>query len=84
MILCIISSQVGVKEVKIYIDDIIVLAKDNFNEHIDHLKLSFHRLLNTGLKFSAPNSSFWFNNIPYLSYTFPWRGLNPIKINCKV
>ena len=53
---------------KTYIDDILVLSKDSFENHIDHLRIIFGRLRAAGLKLNAPKCSFWLNNIPYLVY----------------
>ena len=40
----------GIKGVKTYIDDIIVLSKDGFRNHIDQLRIIFGRLRASGLK----------------------------------
>ena len=43
-----------VEGVKTYINDILVLSKDCFKEHIDELRIIFGRLRAEGLKFNAP------------------------------
>ena len=43
-----------IKGVKIYIDDIIVLSKDCFRNHIEQLKTIFGILCAAGLKVNAP------------------------------
>ena len=40
--------------VEMYIDDILVLSKDNFENHIYQLRIIFCRLRAAGLKFNAP------------------------------
>ena len=43
-----------IKGVKTYIDDIIVLGKDCFKNHIDQLRIIFGRFRAAGLKVNAP------------------------------
>ena len=52
------------KGVKTYIDDIIVLGKDSFENHIHQLIIIFGRMSNAGLKVNAPKCSFGLNEIP--------------------
>ena len=42
-----------IEGVKIYIDDILVLSKDCFRDHIEHLKMIFGRLHTVDLKVNA-------------------------------
>ena len=49
--------------VKTYIDNILVLSKDSFENHIDQLIIIFVRLCAAGLKFDVPKCSFWFKYI---------------------
>ena len=55
-----------VKGVKTYIDDILVLGKDRFENHIEHPRIIFGRLRAAGLNVNAPTCSFGLNEIPYL------------------
>ena len=57
-----------IEGVKTYIDDILVLSKDCFRNHIEQLRIIFGRLHAAGLKFNAPKCSFWLKEIPYLGY----------------
>ena len=47
-----------IKGVKTYIDDILVLGKDSFENHIEQLIIIFVRLCAAGLKVNAPKCSF--------------------------
>ena len=47
-----------IEGVKTYINDIIVLGKDIFENHIDQLRIIFGRLCDAGLNFNAPKFSF--------------------------
>ena len=64
-----------IKGVKAYIDDIIILSKDIFKNHIKQLRMIFGRLRAAGLKVNAPKYSFWLNHIPYLSYVITREGI---------
>ena len=55
-----------VEGVKTYIDYILVLIKDSFENHIYQLRIIFGRLLAAGLKVNAHKNIFWFKEIPYL------------------
>ena len=58
----------NIKGIKTYIDDILVLSKDIFSNHIEQLRIIFGIFFAEGLKGNAPKCSFWSNYIPYLSY----------------
>ena len=47
-----------IKGVKTYIDDILVLGKDSFENHIEHPRIIFGRLRAAGLKVNAPKCNF--------------------------
>ena len=57
-----------IEGVKTYIDYIIVLGKDRFENHIKQLIIIFVRLRDAGLKVNAPKCSFGLKEIPYLRY----------------
>ena len=66
-----------IKGVKTYIDDIIYLGKDIFENHIEQPKIIFGRLRSVGLKVNAPKCSFGLKDIPYLGYVITWEGIKP-------
>ena len=55
-----------IEGVKTYTNDIIVLRKDWFINHIEHLNIIFGIFHAAGLKFNAPKCSFGLKDIPYL------------------
>ena len=63
--------------VKTYIDDIIVLSKDIFENHIDQLRIIFGILRAVDLKVNAPKCSFGLKKIPYLVYIITREGNKP-------
>ena len=59
---------VDIKGIKIYINDILVLIKDCFENQIEQLWIIFGRLRATFLKVNAPKHSFRLKDIYYLGY----------------
>ena len=57
-----------IKVSKTYIDNILVLSKDSYEKHIEHLRIIIGRLHAASLKFNAPMCSFGLKEIPYLYY----------------
>ena len=47
-----------IKEVKTYIDDILVLRKESLRKHINKIRVIFARPSASGLKLNAPKCSF--------------------------
>ena len=43
--------------VRAYIDDLLILTKSNFKDHLQKLSIVLHRLKNAGLKVNAKNHS---------------------------
>ena len=64
-----------IKVFKTYIDDILVLGKVSFENHIDRLIVIFSRLRAAGLKVNAPKCSFGLKEIPYLGYVITREGI---------
>ena len=57
-----------IEVVKTYINDILILGNDSFENHIEHLIIILVRLRAADLKVNAPKCSFGLNYIPYLGY----------------
>jgi hypothetical protein len=66
-----------IEGVKAYIDDILVLNKGTFNDHIEQLRLCFRRIQAAGLKVNAKKCSFGLAEIPYLGYIITRKGIKP-------
>ena len=62
--------------VKTYINDIIFLIKDSFENNIDQMIIISGRLRAAGFKVNVPNCSFELNEIPYLGYVITREGIN--------
>ena len=57
-----------IEGIKTFTDDILVLIKDFFTNHIKQLMIIFGRLRAAGFKVNAPKFSFGLKDIPYLGY----------------
>ena len=55
-----------IKGVNTYIDDILILSKDSFEDNIDKPRIIFCRLRYAGLKVNTPKYSFGLKDILYL------------------
>ncbi len=66
-----------IEGVKAYIDDILVLNKGTFKDHVDQLCTCFQRIRRAGLKINAKKCSFGLKEIPYLDYIITREGIKP-------
>jgi len=62
---------------KAYIDDILVVKKGSFEEHLEQLDEVFHRCKKTGLKMNTEKCRFGLNEINYLGYIVTLTGVKP-------
>ena len=53
-----------IERVKIYLDDILILSKDIFENHIEQPRIIFGRMCAAGLKVNGPKCSFGLKEIP--------------------
>ena len=66
-----------IEVLKTYINDILVLSHDSFENHIGRLRIIFSRLRAADLKVNAPKCSFGLKEIPYLGYVTTREGIKP-------
>jgi Reverse transcriptase (RNA-dependent DNA polymerase). len=66
-----------IEGVKTYIDDILVIGKGSFNDHLKQLDTCFKRIQDAGLKVKADKCSFGLSEIPYLGYIISREGIKP-------
>ena len=64
-----------IEVVKAYIGDILVLIKDRFEKHIEHLRIIFDRLCSASLKVNALKCSFGCKDIIYLGSVITREGI---------
>ena len=68
----------GLAFVLTYIDDLLVISNDSFENHLDKLKEVLKRIQNAGLKINANKSFFCQAELEYLGYWITREGIMPI------
>jgi hypothetical protein len=66
-----------IEVVKTYIDDILVINKGSFDDHLEQLDVCFDRIKKAGLKVKADKCSFGLSQISYLGYIISREGIKP-------
>ena len=69
--------MVGLEFARVYIDDLLIVSKETFKNHLDHLEQVLTRLAEAGLKVNATKSSFCCNELEYLGYLINNEGVRP-------
>jgi hypothetical protein len=69
----------GLDFVRAYIDDLLIITKGSFVEHLDQLGLVLARLESAGLKVNAKKSFFARGELEYLGYWITRTGIQPMK-----
>jgi RNase H-like domain found in reverse transcriptase/Reverse transcriptase (RNA-dependent DNA polymerase) len=67
----------GLEFVQAYIDDLLVITKGSYQEHLNKLEVVFNRLQDAGLKVNANKSFFARDSVEYLGYTLSREGIMP-------
>ena len=63
--------------VRAYIDDLLVITKGSFQDHLDKLKVVLEKLRKAGLKVNAKKSFFAREELEYLGYWITRKGVQP-------
>jgi hypothetical protein len=66
-----------IEGVKAYIDDILVIKRGTFDEHLEQLEEIFRRSQRAGIKMNAEKCRFGLNEIDYLGYIVTPEGVKP-------
>lgn len=61
----------------IYLDDAIVFSGENFDEHLDRLKLVFQRLMDSGIKLSPKKCALFRRRVKYVGHVVSASGIEP-------
>ena len=69
----------GLDFVRAYIDDLLCITTDTFEDHLEKLDEIFARLRNAGLKVNAKKSFFARSELEYLGYWITRDGIQPVK-----
>ena len=68
----------GFDYVRAYIDDLLVITKGSFNDHLTHLDKVLEKLNNAGLKINATKCCFAAHELEYLGYWVSRNGIQPM------
>ena len=63
--------------VRTYLDDLLVISKDSFEDHLQKLEAVLYKLREAGLKVNAPKSTFAVAECEYLGYVLTRDGIRP-------
>ena len=72
------SLMAGLEFVRAYIDDLLIISKDTFEDHLDKLETVLKRLQEAGLKVNAKKSFFGRGELEYLGYWITRKGIMPV------
>ena len=63
--------------IRCYIDDLLIITKDSYADHLTKLREVLRRLLTAGLHVNAAKSYFALPEIEYLGYILTREGIKP-------
>ena len=66
-----------IEGVRAYLDDILILSKSNYTDHLVQVEQVFDRMQKAGLKINAGKSHFGINEVEYLGYVVTREGIKP-------
>ncbi len=64
--------------VRTYIDDLLIISKGNWSDHLTKVKTVLQRLQDAGLKVNARKSFFGRSELEYLGYWVTKKGIQPV------
>ena len=67
----------GLEFARAYLDDLLVISKNSFEEHLAHLEKVFTRLQEAGLKVNVTKSHFCTDELEYLGYIINHKRIQP-------
>ena len=65
--------------VRIYLDDLLIITKDTYEDHLSKLWQVLKKLQKAGLKINADKSLFVKDEVEYLGYVLSRQGIKPMK-----
>ena len=63
---------------RVYIDDLLVLSKETFKDHLEKLDKVLHLIEKAGLKCNADKCTFCATQVEYLGYLLTRDGIRPL------
>ena len=71
------------EHVRAYIDDLLIISKGTYEDHLDKLEEVFSRLQEAGVKVNAVKSAFSKTELEYLGYWITRSGVQPMPNKVK-
>ena len=68
----------GLEFARAYLDDLLIISKGDFEEHLEQLEAALTRLSEAGLKINASKSSLCRTELEYLGYWITRKGIRPV------
>jgi hypothetical protein len=68
----------GMTYVKTYLDDLLILTNNNFQDHLTKLEMVLARISTAGMRINAEKSKFFTEQIEYLGYWITRKGIQPV------
>ena len=70
--------MLGLEFARAYLDNLLIISKTDFNEHLDHLEVALNRLSKAGLKINTSKFLFCKAELEYLGYWITRNGNKPV------
>jgi Reverse transcriptase (RNA-dependent DNA polymerase) len=67
----------GLEFSRAYLDDLLIVSKDDLENHLKHLEEVFTRLASAGLKVNATKSHFCCDELEYIGHLINRKGVRP-------
>ena len=68
----------GLEYVKAFIDDLLIITKETFEDHLHKVEKVLHKLNSVGLKINIGKSCFCKKELEYLGYWITQTGIRPL------
>ena len=69
---------VGLEFARAYLDNLLIISKIDFDEHLRHLDIALDRLSGARLRVNASKCAFCKTELEYLGYWIPRNGIEPM------
>lgn len=74
----------GLEFARAYLDDLLIISKGNFDQHLEQLEQALTQLSEASLKINASKSSFCQAELKYLEYWITHEGIRPVAKKWKL
>jgi hypothetical protein len=64
---------------RVYLDDLLIISKDTYEDHMSKLRQVLEKLKQAGLRINSDKSFFARDKVEYLGYFLSRKGIRPMK-----